>query len=436
MKFLILAVTFFLHLGNALGSPSEIKARANAQSDVWNCFRFVSSNPNPYIETLKCVEKLKPSGSDVQARLAYDQAEATALSFLGRENDAISTFDRAMGSPRSPYTADLNLLHISPAVDEVTRLARSQQFVMVNEAHHVPQTRWLTLQLLKPLYDLGFRYLAAETFNSGSVDQLNRLGIPTLGSGFYCVEPDFGEIIREAKRIGFTLVAYEHEGTCDYTIDPVGCQNQREEGEAKNLIERILKKDPAAKVLVHAGYGHISKLGGTDVSFPWKPMGRYFKELSGIDPLSVDQIEFQMHGRAEIEDFFYRKLLSKFSPSTPSVILNNDGSPWLVPALSAQYDVQVLLPAINTVDGRSTWRGQLPNRKRVSISLPSICKNARCLTDAVLVSELADHSVPSDQILTDSKSNAVLYIQPGQFEVHTYSADGNSINKYNLKVSE
>jgi len=411
-------------------------ARAGAQEDIWNCFRFIGSAANPYVEALNCIEKLKPSGNDRQGRLAYDQAEATALSFLGREKEAISKFDRAMGGAPASYDADLDHIRVLPAVDEVVRLAESRQVVMVNEAHHVPQTRWLTLQLLKPLYDRGFRYLAAETFNASSMKRANRLGIPTLGVGFYAVEPVFGAVIREAKRLGFTLVAYEHEGRCDDTVDPVGCQNQREEGEAKNLIERILKKNPSAKILIHAGYGHISKLGGTEVAFPWKPMARYFRERTGIDPLSVDQIEFQMHGRPELEDTLYRKLLGKFSPSVPSVILNDDGSPWLVPPLKGQYDVHVILPPVVEEKGRAIWRSLLSSRTRVATSLPPACVRQRCLTDARFVDEIQTHPVPVDQILTDGSSPVQLYLEPGRYMLRTFGPDGKLIRGYSLKVAE
>jgi hypothetical protein len=50
--------------------------------------------------------------------------------------------------------------------------------------------------------------------------------------------------VRNAYKLGYRIVPYEWVG--DYTPD------NREQGQAKNLFERILKDNPKAKILVHA----------------------------------------------------------------------------------------------------------------------------------------------------------------------------------------
>src|SRR5690606_3224405 len=124
--------------------------------------------------------------------------------------------------------------------------AYNRRVVMLNEAHHVPETRGLTMALLKPLFDQGYRYFAAETFQEIGLKETIKKGFPMLETGYYIAEPLFADIVREALRIGYTLVPYEHSAPCDYSVDPDGCQDQRERGQAKNLYDRTLKKDPSA----------------------------------------------------------------------------------------------------------------------------------------------------------------------------------------------
>ena len=55
-------------------------------------------------------------------------------------------------------------------------------------------------------------------------------------TGFYSDEPVFGDLLRTALNMGYTLVPYESDG---WGVD-------RERNEADNLIKSILDKDPEA----------------------------------------------------------------------------------------------------------------------------------------------------------------------------------------------
>ena len=57
-----------------------------------------------------------------------------------------------------------------------------------NEAHNVPLTRTLTVELLARLRAEGFNYFAAETVYASDTD-LQKRGYPTAKSGFYTMEP-------------------------------------------------------------------------------------------------------------------------------------------------------------------------------------------------------------------------------------------------------
>src|SRR6185437_13127075 len=84
--------------------------------------------------------------------------------------------------------------------------------VMVNEAHNQPLSRALVYQMLPIMRRLGFSILAMEALpDKATTDWINRHGyVPDEASyGYYLREPIDGEVIREAKRLGFTLANYD-----------------------------------------------------------------------------------------------------------------------------------------------------------------------------------------------------------------------------------
>lgn len=425
--------------------------------NAWSCFSTdVSQSPIArYSSLLTCIDSQTPEASaPFDEHHHFNQALSTALSFVGREAEAIATFDRDLNTDievkadltqtqpvpatnlkkiRTVPAIDLMQIQAIPATDFIVERAKKSQVVMINEAHHMPQTRALTIQLLKPLFDQGYRYLAAESFSSVGIAEANQKKYPDQTSGFYTAEPVFGEMIREAKRIGFHLVAYEHEDQCDYTKDPNRCQDQREKGQSQNLIDRILKKDPSAKFIVHAGYGHISEMGSFD-TFRWKPMALYFSELSGINPLTIDQVTFVEHGKRELEDPIYRSLLKKFKPSRPVALVNQMREPWADPALSGQYDIQILLPPVREILGRPSWRTLL-GWKRVTVHLPKACQTADCFVEGVRTVEERGQYVPSDLILVNRASVSNLILSHGRYRITVYDNKGQRLSTLSLTVN-
>lgn len=368
-----------------------------------------------------------------QDKLTFDQASATALSFVGEETKALEVFDRIFGSSRPPEKIESSGLIKKSALDLILQITKTKSIVMINEAHHAPQTRGLTLQLLQPLFDQGYRYLAAEDFSKDAMESTNNLGIPLQTTGFYSKDSVFGEIVREAKRIGFHLVAYEHTEKCDYSLTPNDCQNKREEGQARSLWEQIFKKDPAAKALIHAGYGHIGERGG-DIHFPWKPMAQYFKEITGKDPLTIDQIEFSSRGRPEVENPSYRDFVRKWNITSPAILTTAAGSPWVWPSLQGHYDVQVFLPPLQELQGRPLSRITELKQKPIFLSLPSSCALKVCLIQAFKENEPPQLAIPSDQTLIEGQKTATLLLKKGTYHVRVTENANKLLTAYKIQV--
>ena len=170
------------------------------------------------------------------------------------------------------------IYHDTAAFSKISQESKSTNVVMVNENHWYPKHRIFTIQLLKKLKKNGFNYLALEALSSSF--QASKITeerpYPTLSAGYYIQEPYFAHLIRIAKELGYKIIAYE---SSDMAVD-------RELGQAKKLAA-IIENDPKAKILVHAGIDHIlekpTKKG--------KRMAVYLKEITGINPLTINQVE-------------------------------------------------------------------------------------------------------------------------------------------------
>lgn len=175
--------------------------------------------------------------------------------------------------PRRPTAATDTLVSLD-AVPEILRKAASVQAVMLNESHTFGRHRALAAALLPGLYQQGFRYLALETLEDSAANTLNPL---PLKAGFYTREATFANLVRTARRMGFTLVTYEA------TLE----QKERELGEATNLYQAV-RHDPTAKVFVYGGGAHMNRLvmpGQADKKW----MAQHLIDLSGWRILSVNQ---------------------------------------------------------------------------------------------------------------------------------------------------
>lgn len=167
----------------------------------------------------------------------------------------------------------------SPAWEDILTQTAHRQVVMFNEEHTQPRGRWLVGSLLPALYQQGFRYLALEALEAADSAGLRQRGYPVATSGFYTNEPHYGNLLREAQRLGFHVVAYD------------AMSADRERDQARNLLAATLTPHPQARVVVLAGHGHI------DENSTAQSMATWVHKLAGIDPLTIEQTLAGQAGR-------------------------------------------------------------------------------------------------------------------------------------------
>ena len=394
--------------------PDEIK-RLNEFS------RRLSYSPQDSL--LKRLEKMRalaiefPESKEVEHGMLMDIMSQETVN-LGNYRDALIFSDfKAKTYPDNPSDADL-LKDYRPvgAVEAIAKASANRQIVMINEAHHIPQHRVITIELLKALKKQGYRYFAAETLFETDAD-LNKRGYPLRTSGAYLEEPIYGDVVRTALKLGYKVIPYDVSGGPD----------ARERGAATNLKNRIFQNDPQARVLIHVGYGHNSE--GTRANGT-KLLAGYLREFTGIDPLTIDQTLMTERSRPEYEFSLYRMVMTRYKPEKPVVFQNSKEEFWTFK--NSGRDITLFSSRSVYLNNRPTWL-KLNGERREYLLPKDVCgAQAHCLVRARIAEESAD-AVAIDQIEAKTNQANALLLPKGNFVVESEDAQGKKLKTFNVK---
>lgn len=374
-----------------------------------------------YLATWLALEEMAAAHADapVQWRGLLDEIRGWTRAMVGDPAGALA-LEPARAAPRRDPPDGFDALVPEPAVPAILRAAQGRRVVMVNEAHHVPQGRVLTLELLRGLYDQGFRYLAVEAVGLGAGEALAAAGHPTLATGTYTREPVFGDLLRQAVGMGWAVVPYDaYPVGCRPTPDdPNRCGTLRDSMAAEAIAAATFDRDPDARVLVHAGYSHVVKVprpGGTQWLGAW--LAR-----RGLDPLSVDQTEMRERGSPEAEPAeFARADALGWLAGGPVVLRTADGG-WYRSAAEGfgSVDMQVFTPRAGVVAGRADWLFGRAGRRAVPLAglLPAPLPDGGgpFLVQAFVAGEPED-AVPHDQVVVRGGTTPALALRPGRYRI-------------------
>jgi hypothetical protein len=280
--------------------------------------------------------------------------------------------------------------------------AKVNRVVMINEAHDKPAHRAFTALLLEEMYQQGFRYLAMEMLSNYHRSTITKLDAYT---GYYMGEPIAGELVRKALELGYTLVPYE-DTVRNHTV------NQREYAQAENLASFIKQHDTSAKILVHAGYGHIMKGASGD----FIPMAAYFKIISGIEPLTIDQTKMTEGGTDGFASMLYDTWITKHPAVSPMIALENN-KPFDILGTHL-YDIYVIHPPTGYMNGRPTWVTMNGWKKETPVA-PAF--RSTFFVQAYYENEYAaapGSSVPADQTYIAAQNGVYyVYLRKGKYKL-------------------
>lgn len=300
--------------------------------------------------------------------------------------------------------------HAVDAQAELLQRTAARQLVLLNEAHYQPLNRVFTRSLLAGLYRQGFRYLCLEDLANGPGRdaRLNERKYPTRGTGYYSLEPQYGELERAALALGFTLVPYEYVPTTALA-DPMARMQAREAGQAHN-IGQILAQDPQAKIVVHVGYGHLIERLSADGQFGF--MGAFLKKNTGLDPFTIHQVDLLEHADPTLDNP-YRALLQA---AGPSVFVNAHGALFNSAQDSTKWDASVYFPPTTYEHGRPTWLLLGGDRSYYVLSARQRTVSFPCRVRAYHAGEDLAHAIPADVIeLQSQEEDRALVLAKGAY---------------------
>lgn len=345
------------------------------------------------------------------------QIGATELSFSGYYREVLQVWDKN-GVRKPKITLEDSLYFTSSkkvnAKDYIIKQSKSAQIIIINEAHHIPKHRTFTKSLLKELYDNGYRYLGLEAlFDS----KINETKYPVIETGYYTREPEFGNLISEALKIGFILFSYEASD---------GKNGKEREIEQAENIQKFIERNPLGKVLIHCGYAHAYE---NDYPAWGKAMAGRLKENMKIDPLTIDQTMFLERSDRENNHLFIKLNNTK----EPIILIDENGKVFNGKSESTQTDIVIIHPPTDYINNRPEW---LSNGKKVYV-IPhrKIKKHRPLLILAYRNDEFENNGIPADIIeIIDNKIPRELYLRNGIYTIVMKDENYNIINKYNIEI--
>jgi hypothetical protein len=271
------------------------------------------------------------------------------------------------------------------ALEIIERCAADTRLVIWGEEHHLPQTRSMYEQLLQVLWNQGYHYLAAETFDSTVMD--TAFHAPSYQSGYYLRDPIFATAVRKAIALGYALVAYDTR-----EVGPPGDASFRDKTQAENLVRCIFTKDPEAKVFVIAGRGHASEIVAPD---GWTPMASVLKQLTGIDPLTLYAPTMTARISSAEEHPLYREATAEGLVKQPTIFVNSSNQKLLG---TNSFDAYIFWPRPRLINLRPDWMQTVLGRQPIAIPDLLLHGSGPLLVQAFPLGD-PPSTVPVDQVI-------------------------------------
>ena len=341
------------------------------------------------------------------------QIAAFEYSLIGNYHQSLLSWEHDMRASNRAYPEDEALVikqkyDIVDAKQYILEKARDHQVVIINEAHHVPRHRTFTTSLLENLYQQGYTNLGLEAlgyFDSTFVET----GYPTPSTGYYLVEPQFGNLFREALRIGYHIFPYE-------TTKDGHDSRDREKEQARN-IKQMIDSRPGGKFLIHCGFDHAME--GDHGSWG-KAMAGRLTEYTGIDPLTINQVMLTPKSQPE----FNHELLKLFDPEQSAILVDQEGNPYPYTRGNAWSDIAVMHPNTKLQSGRPNWMF-LSGRIASRFQLRDDDLDFPVMLLAHVDGEPIEEATPYDIVELQSASDeAIFALPPGQYNIVIRSSTG------------
>jgi len=210
-------------------------------------------------------------------------------------------------------------------------------------------------------------------------------------------------------------------------------------GDHRKALEYNSKAYTEARLVVWSGRHHMSEdeadegAGGE----AWTPMGGIFREISGIDPLTVDLMVMNEQATPDGEHKTYRWAIDKGPVTEAVVFMNAEGKAW-TPIDS--LDAAVVFPRTQWTRGRPDWlrMGGVRVPAKVDWSATIEVKPAPdrpLVIEARLLGE-EDKAVPLDRVIWREGDAPPLFVRPGKgYKFQLRDPDGKVLSELSVKMN-
>lgn len=291
----------------------------------------------------------------------------------------------------------------------ILKRSKNERIIVINEAHNNSRHRNFTASLLEGLYKNGYRYLGLEALWVDSI--VNQRKFVVWEDGFYTREPEFGNLITEAIRLGFTVFGYEADNKNG---------EEREQEQVRNIMD-FMSSHTEGKYVIHCGYAHayeneISYWGG-------KAMALRLKEGLGTELFTINQT---LCAEGSLPIVYDR------SENVPIVLKTKKDGSIFHGLTDPQTDLCIVYPKTDYVQDRPVW--QAYRRKHYTIDTDTLTC-APVLVTAYRKGEYDQKGVPADIIeINAPKQEAILFLFPGEYEIIFQNRRYEIIARYPISI--
>jgi hypothetical protein len=320
----------------------------------------------------------------------YFEMYGTIMSFMCEYDRALNVFDKRINSTGS---FSLDTIRYSQknyccidAKKEILRLAAQHDVLLLNDIHHYPAPRIFLYDILDELRKLGYKYIALEALNEQDT-LLGERKYPVVGlTGVYTNEPTFGELVRKALELGFTLIPYDYGFSNMKDRYTVSCSNILSSIKGVNLDE--------SKLIVFGGYGNIEEKTKNR-------LGYLLGNALNQDVLSIKSNVYAPRGLC-LDNGEFKYLVNEFKIEAPSIIKHRTDKRGECYLTDGTVDVTIVTP-----EAYLSKMYSILSYKKGICSIPENIRAKVCYMTITLDGEL--NGVPIYQVLVKPNSAQVSY---------------------------
>lgn len=202
---------------------------------------------------------------------------------------------RVLSVHREPgVTAKRDRQYRPDPLEALIEALKAHRIVIFMEDHGCPEHRLVGARLIELLAAAGATHLAWETNFQAGLDVLMVTGRCRPGTEVFGFDPGRANLLRCAQACGLQIVAFDMDIRDHFAIAPRrglpdATNRFREERMALHIKERILDRDPDARVVVWTGHQHALKACPPGLALPGPFMAQHLWRMTGLEPYCIYQ---------------------------------------------------------------------------------------------------------------------------------------------------